>query len=131
MYDAPGIGLAANQVGCLQRVIVVDARENGSGGLLVVVNPEIVTAEGEVTTEEGCLSVPEFFSNVTRHENLTCRGFDACGEPLEVCASGRLAVVLQHEIDHLDGRLFVDRLGPVARDVFRRRWRKRGREKEA
>lgn len=132
MYSAPGIGLAANQVGRAQRVLVVDLqRPDYDQGLLVLVNPRIVAASGETTYEEGCLSVPEFFSNVKRYEHVTVQGLDKDGKPIEIEASGLLAVVLQHEIDHLEGRLFIDRLGTITRELFKRKWKKRLKEDKA
>ncbi len=126
MYDAPGIGLAANQVGKPLRVIVIDLqREEDPHGLIVLVNPEIVQASGELVWEEGCLSVPEFFAEVHRHEKVTVRGLNADGKPVEIQADGLLAVALQHEIDHLNGRLFIDHLNPIKRDIFKRKWKKR------
>jgi peptide deformylase len=130
MYKAPGIGLAANQVGRPVRVLVIDidSRSGGGGGLLALINPEIVSASGEIVFEEGCLSVPEFFSTVKRYEEVVVRGLDRDGNPVEIDAEGLLAIVLQHEIDHLEGRLFIDRLSPVARDVFKRKWKKKQQE---
>jgi len=129
MYDAPGIGLAANQVGRPLRLIVVDLqREDDEHGLIVLVNPEIVEASGEIVWEEGCLSVPDFFSNVKRHESVVVRGLDADEKPVEIRTDGLLAVALQHEIDHLEGRLFIDHLNPIKRDIFKRKWKKRIKE---
>ena len=129
MYKAPGVGLAANQVGKLLRVIVIDLqRPEGEHGLIALVNPRIIEASGTVTFEEGCLSVPEFFSNVKRCEEVTVQGLDPDENPVEIKASGLLAIVLQHEIDHLDGKLFIDKMGPIARDIFRRKWKKRLKE---
>jgi peptide deformylase len=126
MYQAPGIGLAANQVGRPLRLVVIDLQRPECGhGLIVLVNPEIVSAQGEVTFEEGCLSVPEFFADVKRYEEVTVRALDREEKPVEITASGLLAVVLQHEVDHLEGRLFVDKLGPVSREIFKRKWKKR------
>lgn len=132
MYSAPGIGLAANQVGKPQRVLVVDLqRPDYERGLLVLVNPKIVAASGEITYEEGCLSVPEFFSNVKRYEQVTVQALDRDGKPVEISADGLLAVVLQHEIDHLEGRLFIDHLGTITREFFKRKWKKRLKEDKA
>jgi peptide deformylase len=129
MYKAPGIGLAANQVGRAVRVLVIDINsKSGGGSLLALINPEIVSASGEIVFEEGCLSVPEFFSTVKRYEGVVVRGLDRNGNPVEIDAEGLLAIVLQHEIDHLDGKLFIDRLSPVARDVFKRKWKKKQQE---
>ncbi|MDY0040712.1 MAG: peptide deformylase [Desulforhabdus sp.] len=129
MYKAPGIGLAANQVGKAIRLVVVDLqRPEYEHGLLVLINPEIVSVSGETSFEEGCLSVPEYFATVKRAEQVTVCGIDQHGKDIQIEASGLLAVVLQHEIDHLEGKLFVDRLGPIARDIFRRKWKKRLKE---
>jgi peptide deformylase len=132
MYAAPGIGLAANQVGRPHRVLVIDLqRPEYDQGLVVLVNPRIVAAAGETTYEEGCLSVPEFFSNVKRYEQVTVQALDKDGKPVEISASGLLAVVLQHEIDHLEGRLFIDHLGTITRELFKRKWKKRLKEEKA
>jgi peptide deformylase len=129
MYNAPGIGLAANQVGKSQRVLVIDLqRPECEQGLIVLVNPQIVAADGEITYEEGCLSVPEFFATVKRFDQVTVRGFDEHQNLLEIQASGLLSIALQHEIDHLDGKLFIDRIGSISRDIFIRRWKKKQRE---
>ena len=126
MYDAPGIGLAANQVGKLLRLVVIDLQKpDYEQGLVVLVNPEIVSAEGEIVYEEGCLSVPEFFANVKRYDEVTVRAVDRDEKPVEIRASGLLAVVLQHEIDHLEGRLFIDKIGSVSREIFKRKWKKK------
>lgn len=106
MYDAEGIGLAAPQVGILKRVIVVDVGE----GLLGLVNPEVVLAEGEQTGPEGCLSIPGIQADVTRANHVIVKGLNRDGEPVAVDAEGLLARCLQHEIDHLDGVLFLDRV---------------------
>lgn len=132
MYNAPGIGLAANQVGRPVRLILVDLqREEDPHGLIVLANPEIVQAEGRVVWEEGCLSVPEFFAEVNRYATVVVRGLNADGRPVQIHAEGLLAVALQHEIDHLDGRLFIDYLNPVKRDIFKRKWKKRALEASA
>jgi peptide deformylase len=129
MYEAPGIGLAANQVGELIQVVVIDPhRQQEEHGLIVLVNPCVVAAEGEMFYEEGCLSVPEYYANVKRYEHVCVRGLDANGKPVQIDASGLLAVVLQHELDHLNGRLFIDRINPIARDIFRRKWKKRQKQ---
>jgi peptide deformylase len=132
MYEAPGIGLAANQVGKAVQVITIDLqRPEDENGLIVLVNPRIVTAGGTITWEEGCLSVPEFFAKVKRFETVTVKALSPDGKPVEINASGLLAVVLQHEIDHLAGQLFVDKIGPIARDIFRRKWKKKQKEATA
>lgn len=129
MYHAPGIGLAANQVGQSQQVLVIDLqRPDYEQGLIVLINPEIVTAEGEITYEEGCLSVPEFFATVKRCNQVTVRGVNEHQNPVEIQASGLLAIALQHEMDHLNGKLFIDRIGSMSKDIFIRKWKKKQRE---
>jgi len=125
MYNAPGIGLAAPQVGVLKRVIVldIDSRE-GERHPLALVNPEIVKSSGETSYEEGCLSVPEYTAEIVRAEQVTVKGLDAEGGSVVIEADGLLAIALQHEIDHLDGVLFVDRLSAMKRDIFRRKYKK-------
>ncbi len=131
MYKAGGIGLAANQVGVCKRVIVLDVpddeeRENYERGrnLLVLLNPEIVESDGSIRYEEGCLSVPGVTADVVRAMRVRVRGLDRKGDPLEIEAEGLLAIALQHEIDHLDGILFIDRLSRLKRDMLKRKYRK-------
>ncbi len=129
MYNAPGIGLAANQVGRPLSVMVVDIQREECGyGLIVLINPELVSARGETTFEEGCLSVPEFYANVKRHGEIVVCGLGRDGEKIEIAASGLLAIALQHEMDHLEGKLFIDLISPVARDIFKRKWKKKSKE---
>ena len=104
MYAAPGIGLAAPQVGVSKRVVVIDIGD----GPIKICNPKIVAAEGEMLGLEGCLSIPELFGDVSRAAKITVRGLDEYGKPFKVEAEGLLARCFQHEIDHLDGRLFTD-----------------------
>jgi len=126
MYSAPGIGLAATQVGVAKQVLVADiAPRRPESELIVLINPEIVAAEGEVIFEEGCLSVPDYQAEVKRHEKVTVRGLNLKGEEVELEAEGLLAVVLQHEIDHLNGVLFIDRLSKLKRDLYKRKLRKK------
>ena len=126
MYSAPGIGLAATQVGVAKQVLVADtAARKPESELIVLINPEIVAAEGEVIFEEGCLSVPDYQAEVKRHERITVRGLNLKGEEVEIEAEGLLAIVLQHEIDHLNGILFIDRLSKLKRDLYKRRLRKK------
>jgi len=126
MYSAPGIGLAATQVGVSKQVLVADiAPRRPESELIVLINPEIVAAEGEVIFEEGCLSVPDYQAEVKRHEKVTVRGLNLKGEEVEIEAEGLLAVVLQHEIDHLNGMLFIDRLSKLKRDLYKRKVRKK------
>lgn len=123
MYAAKGIGLAANQVGVDKRVIVLDVpEEEGSGrNLIVLINPEIVIAEGKTTYEEGCLSLPGFTAEVKRFLKVRVRGLDRWGKDVEIEGGGLLAIALQHEIDHLEGILFIDRLSRLKRDIIKRR----------
>ncbi len=125
MYDAPGVGLAAPQIGVHQRVIIIDVSAHDEPNeLIIAINPVIVHAEGESYEEEGCLSVPKYAANVRRHASVTVRGLDLEGREQTWHAEGLLAIAFQHEIDHLDGRLFVDHLSPLKRDLFQRRARK-------
>jgi peptide deformylase len=125
MYDAPGIGLAAPQIGVHQRVIVIDiADREQPSGLITAINPVIVHAEGEAYEEEGCLSVPKYAANVRRHAKVVVKGLDLEGNEQTWRAEGLLAIAFQHEIDHLDGILFVDHLSPLKRDLFQRKARK-------
>jgi len=129
MYNAPGIGLAANQVGRAISLMVVDVQlQESEYGLIVLINPELVSARGETTFEEGCLSVPEYYHKVKRHEEVVVCGLDREGAKIEITAGGLLAIALQHEMDHLEGKLFIDRINPIARDIFKRRWKKKLRE---
>src|SRR5208283_4040042 len=114
MYAAPGVGLAATQVNIPKRVIVIDASESRDA-LKVFINPEIVAAEGEVEGEEGCLSVPGYFDTVRRAARITVRAQDEGGRPFELATEGMLAVCIQHEMDHLIGKVFIDCLSPLKR----------------
>lgn len=128
MYAAPGIGLAANQVGVLQRVIVFDVTPKDQGrNLQVLLNPRIVAATGQVVHEEACLSVLDYSSPVRRHAQVMVEGLDREGNPVCLEASDLLAIVLQHEIDHLDGILFLDRISPLKRGLYNRHLRKKMR----
>ncbi len=123
MYDALGIGLAATQVGVPHRILVVDV---GRGEARVYVNPEIVEQDGQVVGEEGCLSLPGIFADVARAKRVVVEGRDREGRPIREEAQGLMARVFQHEIDHLDGILFLDRLDKVSRDRIKRRIKKEG-----
>ena len=114
MYAAPGIGLAATQVNVHQRIIVVDVSEDQSQPLCLI-NPEIVASDGHQVYEEGCLSVPGIYAKVERANDITVRALDREGAPFELEATGVLAVCIQHEMDHLVGKLFVDYLSPLKR----------------
>jgi peptide deformylase len=129
MYDEAGIGLAAPQVGIALRLMVVGDERGRDPRALV--NPSIVESGGEVTAEEGCLSIPGVFADVTRNEWVLVDAQDLDGKPVSWRARGLLARVLQHEIDHLDGILFIDRLDPVARDRVKRRIKKDGLREDA
>ena len=126
MYAAPGVGLAATQVDVHKRVIVMDISE-ARDELRVFINPEILVAEGEAECEEGCLSVPGYYEKVTRAARVVVRALDADGKPFEVEAEGMLAVCIQHEIDHLVGKMFVDRISPLKRARLAARLRKKQR----
>jgi peptide deformylase len=125
MYNAPGIGLACNQIGEPCRIIIFDtSAKDEPNALVVVVNPEIVEAEGVIVEEEGCLSVIDYQADVKRAERVTARGFDREGNPIELRTEGLPAVVLQHEIDHLNGVLFIDRISKLKRELYKRRLKK-------
>lgn len=125
MYNAPGIGLAAPQVGHSIRAIVVDLGEDDEGqkrsDLIKLVNPEIVSASGTIDYEEGCLSIPDVRETVRRSAHITVTGLDHEGREVEIQAEGLLAICLQHEIDHLNGVLFIDRLSPIRRELVKKK----------
>ncbi|MEJ2115863.1 MAG: peptide deformylase [Gammaproteobacteria bacterium] len=112
MYRAPGIGLAATQVNIQQQIIVIDISEDKTAPLCLI-NPEIICKVGEEEMQEGCLSVPGIFENVQRAENITVRALNQQGEEFTLETDGLLAVCIQHEMDHLEGKLFVDYLSPL------------------
>lgn len=118
---SPGVGLAAPQIGIAKRAFVVDVRPKPGAGLLVLLNPEIVSSSEPKTGREGCLSIPDFTAKVRRPQEIVVRGLDPEGKPLVIHSSGLEAVCIQHEIDHLDGILFLDRVASLKRDVFRRK----------
>ena len=120
MYDAPGIGLAASQVDVHQRFMVIDVSEDNSRPL-VFANPEITARRGEQVYQEGCLSVPGIYADVTRSDVITVQALDRHGKPFSLEADGVLAVCIQHEMDHLDGKLFVDYLSPLKREMVRKK----------
>ncbi len=119
------VGIAAPQIGEMVRVIVVDTSRNpkypGSHGLLTLVNPEITAAARQQVFREGCLSLPDFTANITRHDEITVKGFSLNGQVITLTTTGFESVVLQHEIDHLNGILFLDRVAHVKTDLFRRK----------
>lgn len=125
MHKAPGIGLAAPQVGVSERLIVVDLSVGEDPKeIIILVNPEIVTSEGEIEYEEGCLSVPDLNEVVTRAEKVTVRGYDLEGREVEIEGEELLAIALQHEVDHLDGVLFLDHISRLKRSRYMTRRKK-------
>lgn len=126
MYEAPGIGLAATQVDVHRRVVVIDVTEDKSG-LLALINPEILERSGEQVCEEGCLSVPGVYEKVARAERVKVRALDTRGEAFELEAEGMLAVCIQHEIDHLDGKVFVEYLSQLKQGRIKAKLAKKAR----
>jgi len=126
MYEAPGIGLAASQVDVHQRFMVIDISEEKNEPR-VFINPEIVERAGDQVYQEGCLSVPGIYADVTRANEITVRFLDRRGQAQELHADGLLAVCIQHEMDHLDGKLFVDYLSPLKREMVRKKLAKQRR----
>ncbi len=125
MYMAPGIGLAANQVGQLRRLIVFERQPGeGRGCPCAMINPEIVAREGEIVYEEACLSVVDFSAEVTRCARVQIRGVDRHGKPMDLEAEDLLAICLQHEIDHLNGILFIDHISSLKRSLYKKRLKK-------
>lgn len=126
MYAAPGIGLAAPQVGVSKRVIVLDVsrREENRTPVIVLINPLITESEGEIESEEGCLSLPGYITAVKRAERVLVQGLDREGRPLQVEGEGLLCRALQHEIDHLNGTLLIDRISSIKREFFKKRFQK-------
>jgi peptide deformylase len=123
MYDENGIGLAATQVDVHLRVVVIDLSEQRDDPL-VLINPEIIKHDGNTSYEEGCLSVPQNYASVERAETVTVTALDRNGDAFELAADGLLAICLQHELDHLVGKLFVDYLSPLKRDRIRKKLEK-------
>lgn len=122
MYAAPGIGLAAPQVGETINLVVIDTvRGEERGTPLFLFNPRIVEASGETVFEEGCLSVPDYTCDVVRNERVVVEALDREGRPITLEAGGLMAICLQHELDHLVGRLFLDRISPLRRALYRKR----------
>ena len=142
MYAAPGVGLAANQVGELVRLVVIDTRPSDQDGKVVeermtalerevkypviLFNPEIIVQKGGTSWEEGCLSVPGYIEDVKRPEYVEIRALNENGEIVEIKTDGLLAICIQHEIDHLDGKLFLDRLSPIKRNLIKSKIKKHG-----
>jgi len=131
MYQANGIGLAACQVGVSRRVIVVDVSPiDPEKNFFAMVNPEVISEEGEIEHEEGCLSVPDCFEKMKRKEKIRVRGFSQAGKEIEISAEGILAIAIQHEIDHLNGVLILDRISRLKREIYRNKLRKEKRKEE-
>jgi peptide deformylase len=128
MYAAPGIGLAATQVNVHKRVLVIDISETRDQPLALI-NPEVIQRQGVEETEEGCLSVPGIYDKVTRAERIRVRALNRDGKSIEMDADGLLAVCIQHEIDHLDGKLFVDYLSELKRTRIRKKLEKERKDK--
>ncbi|MDQ8020270.1 MAG: peptide deformylase [Moraxellaceae bacterium] len=126
MYAAPGVGLAATQVNVHERVLVIDVSEDKSG-LMAFINPEIIEKSGEQVCEEGCLSVPGIYEKVARAEFVKVRALNVEGQPFELEAEGLLAVCIQHEIDHLDGKVFVEYLSALKQNRIKGKLKKRSR----
>ncbi|CUJ82830.1 Peptide deformylase [Shimia thalassica] len=130
MYDAPGIGLAAPQIGVLERLIVMDCVKEGDPEPTIMFNPEVLAASDETNVyEEGCLSIPEQFAEVTRPASVRVGWLDENGNPQEKDFDGLWATCVQHEIDHLNGKLFIDYLGPMKRQMMTRKSQKMKRER--
>jgi peptide deformylase len=125
MYDAPGVGLAAPQIGIHQRIIVMDTSgKDEAPELIVAINPEIIHSEGESYEEEGCLSVPRYAANVRRHAKVVVKALNLDGEEVTYKADDLLAIAFQHEIDHLDGILFIDHLSNLKKEMFQKKYRR-------
>jgi peptide deformylase len=131
MYDAPGVGLAAPQIGVHQRIAVIDVSgRDEKPDIIVAINPVIVHSEGESYDEEGCLSVPHYAANVRRHAKVVVKALNLEGEEMTYNAEGLLAIAFQHEIDHLDGILFIDHLSNLKREMFQKKYRRRLQEEQ-
>ena len=130
MYAAHGIGLAANQIGRLERVIVFDLHPEDEGkNPCVLINPEIVLKEGEMINEEACLSVVDFSAEVVRSAQVKVRGADRHGRPMDINAEGITAICLQHEIDHLNGTLYIDHISNLKRALYKKKLKKKRERK--
>lgn len=128
MYAAPGVGLAAPQVGVLKRVVIIDiARNPEQRNLMVLINPTVMWLEGEIVGEEGCLSLPEVYDEVKRSRVVRVRYFDVFGKEHEIIGEDFLARAIQHEVDHLDGILFIDHLSIIKRDLIKTKLKKKAK----
>ena len=123
MYAAPGIGLAANQAGVPQQILVIDinARQQAQYPLITLLNPRIIASEGTTEGEEGCLSLPGFNAVIERAERVQVKGLNREGKEIKIEAAGLLAVALQHEIDHLHGKMILDKAGPLKKSLYKKR----------
>ncbi|MFN3504982.1 MAG: peptide deformylase [Caldimicrobium sp.] len=131
MYKLKGLGLAANQIGIAKRFFIMDiAQKEGNPKLEVYINPEILSTEGETVYEEGCLSIPGYYAKVNRYKNLYIKAYDLEGKEFERELTGLHAIAFQHEFDHLEGVLFIDRLSPLKREFFKKWWKKHGPSKK-
>jgi len=131
MYDAPGVGLAANQIGVLQQIVVVDVSpKEEKNKLIPLINPEIMEGEGSVVDEEGCLSVVDYAANVERFSHIKMRAQDLEGKEIEFEADGWFARVIQHEVDHLEGKLFIDHLSSLKRALYKKKRKKQLKEEQ-
>lgn len=130
MYNAPGVGLAANQIGVAKQVIVVDVSPKDEKKLIPLINPEILAGEGNQVDEEGCLSVVDYSANVKRFEQITVRANRPDGKLIEFAAEGWFARVIQHEVDHLNGILFIDHLSALKRGLYKKKRKKQLREEQ-
>ncbi len=131
MYQAGGVGLAACQVGVPQRVIVLDVSPlDPQHSFFALINPEIISEEGEIDHEEGCLSVPDCLEKVKRREKVCVRGLSAEGRDIEIKGEGILAIALQHEIDHINGVLILDKISRLKREIYRNKLKKEKRKGE-
>ncbi len=131
MYQANGVGLAACQVGVPRRIIVVDVSPiDSQQSFFALINPEVITEEGEIDHEEGCLSVPDCFEKLRRREKIRVRGISPEGRGMEVAGEGILAIALQHEIDHINGILILDRISRLKREIYRDKLKKEKRKEE-
>jgi len=129
MYKVKGLGLAANQVGIPKRFFIMDIKQKeGTPELEVYINPEILNAEGYTEYEEGCLCIPGYYAKVERYAKLYIRAYDLEGKPFEKELTGLQAIAFQHEYDHIEGILFVDRISPLKKELFKRWWKKREKE---
>lgn len=125
MYDAPGVGLAANQIGIARQIVVVDQSENpDEKKFIALINPVISTGEGSVVDDEGCLSVLEYQAKVKRFQKIHVTAQDLEGNPIEFDAEDRFARIIQHEVDHLNGTLFIDRISALKRTLYKKKLKK-------